>query len=66
MKELQLTITGMSCMHCAMAVKKEFSKLPLESSDVQVGSAKVVFDENKVNEKQIVDAVEEAGYKVVS
>ena len=66
MKELNLTIEGMSCGHCVMAVKKEFSKLPLEQSDVQVGSAKVAYDESKVTDKQIISAVEEAGYKVVN
>jgi copper chaperone CopZ len=33
--------------------------------DVQVGSAKVRYDENKVTEKNIVEAIEEAGYKVI-
>ena len=65
MKEMNLTISGMTCNHCVMAVKKELSKLSLESSEVQIGSAKVVFDESKVNEKQVVEAIEEAGYKVV-
>lgn len=66
MKEFNLTIEGMNCNHCVMALKKEFSKLPLEQSEVLIGSAKVVFDESKVSEKQVKDAVEEAGYKVVS
>jgi copper chaperone len=63
MKELNLIISGMSCSHCVMAVKKEFSKLNLESADVQIGKAKIVYDEEKTTGKQITDAVEEAGFK---
>lgn len=66
MKEINLTISGMSCNHCVMAVKKEFSKLNLETSEVQIGSAKVTYNETQITEKQIKDAVEEAGFKVVN
>ncbi|MGD1008402.1 MAG: cation transporter [Ignavibacteriaceae bacterium] len=62
----ELKIEGMSCGHCVMAVKKEISKLTdVFVDDVQVGSAKVRYDENKVTEKNIVEAIEEAGYKVI-
>ena len=62
----ELKIEGMSCGHCIMAVKKEISKLTdVFVDDVQVGSAKVRYDENKVTEKNIVEAIEEAGYKVI-
>ncbi|MHB8905565.1 MAG: heavy-metal-associated domain-containing protein [Melioribacteraceae bacterium] len=61
----EFKIEGMSCGHCVMAVKKELSKLNLESADVQIGSAKVNFDETKVNSSAIENAITEAGYKVV-
>ena len=62
----ELKKEGMSCGHCVMAVKKEISKLTdVFVDDVQVGSAKVRYDENKVTEKNIVEAIEEAGYKVI-
>lgn len=61
-KEFQ--IDGMSCNHCVMAVKKELSKLELESFNVQIGSASVNFDDNKVKAEQIEKAIEEAGYKI--
>jgi len=61
-KEFQ--IDGMSCNHCVMAIKKELSKLGLESFDVQIGSASVNFDDSKVKTEQIEKAVEEAGYKI--
>lgn len=65
MKELNLEINGMSCNHCVMAVKKELSKLNLESTEVQIGKAKVIFSEEKAAPKQIKDAIEEAGFSVV-
>jgi copper chaperone CopZ len=61
----EFKIEGMSCGHCVMAVKKELSKLNLESADVEIGSAKVNFDETKVNSSAIENAITEAGYKVV-
>jgi len=60
-----LKIEGMSCHHCVMAVKKELSKLDLKLLDVEIGSAKIEYDESKVTEQNIKDAVVEAGYKVV-
>ena len=61
----EFKIEGMSCGHCVMAVKKELSKLNLESADVEIGSDKVNFDETKVNTATIENAIIEAGYKVV-
>jgi copper chaperone len=61
----ELKIEGMSCGHCVMAVKKELGKLSdLVVEDVQIGNAKVKYDENKVTEKDIASAIEEAGFKV--
>ena len=66
MKQEILKIEGMSCGHCVMAVKKELGKLEdVKVNDVQIGSADVEFDETKVNEKILAEAIEEAGYKVV-
>ncbi len=66
MKTQEFKIEGMSCNHCVMAVKKELSKLEnVKVEDVQIGSAKVEYDESKVNEKTFEAAIEDAGYKVV-
>jgi copper chaperone CopZ len=65
MRTEEVKIEGMICGHCVMAVKKELSKLELESFDVQIGSTKVSFDESKVNIELIENAIEEAGYKVI-
>lgn len=60
----KITIDGMTCGHCVMAVKKELSKLNLESAEVEIGSAKVIFDENKTTTASIENAILQAGYKV--
>jgi len=60
-----IKIDGMSCDHCVMSVNKYLSKLDLNELIVEIGSAEVEFDESKVNEKEIIEAIEEAGYQVV-
>jgi copper chaperone len=60
-----IKIDGMSCDHCVMSVNKYLSKLDLNELKVEIGSAEVEFDESKVNEKEIIEAIEEAGYQVV-
>ena len=64
MTELSYQINGMSCMHCVMAVKKELSKLNLESFEVEIGSAKVKFEESKVEASAVEKAIIEAGYEI--
>jgi copper chaperone len=67
MKTREFKIEGMSCGHCVMAVQKELSKLVnIKIDDIQIGKAKVEFDESKIQESIIIKAIEEAGYKVVS
>ncbi len=63
----EIKIEGMSCGHCEMAVRKELSKLDnVKVRNVKIGQAVVEYDETKVNEKMLYNAVEEAGYKVVN
>jgi len=59
-----IKIEGMGCDHCIMSVKKSLSRLDLNDIKVEIGSAEVDFDENKVCEKEIVDAIEKSGYPV--
>lgn len=67
MKTQELTIEGMSCGHCVMHVKKELSKLSgLTIENVEIGKARVRYDEAKVTSDQISKAIEEAGYKLLS
>jgi len=66
MKTQELTIEGMTCNHCVMHVRKELSKLSdVIIEDVQIGKAKVQFDEAKVSPNDFARAIENAGYKLV-
>jgi copper chaperone len=63
----EITIQGMNCRHCVAAVEKELKKIPqLTLDDVQIGSAKVSYDETQVNEAALRKAIDEAGYTFVS
>lgn len=66
MKSETLKIEGMSCNHCVMAVKKELMKLNVEVKNIQIGIAEVSYDENSVSRDTIIQAVDEAGYKVIN
>lgn len=67
MKMMELKIEGMHCGHCVMAVREELSNLPQAIvEDVQIGSARVRIDEAKVTTRQLADAIENAGYRLVS
>ena len=67
MKSRELIIEGMTCGHCVMHVKKELGRMPhVQVDDVQIGKAQVQYDEAKVAMRDFADAVERAGYKLVS
>jgi copper chaperone len=66
MTDLILKIDGMSCKHCVMSVEKAIGSVEgVRSSDIAVGSASVTYDETKTSREAIVNAVRNAGYKVV-
>lgn len=65
MAEAKLRIDGMSCQHCVMAVRKALGGVAgVDSSDVEIGSAVVRYDEGKVSQKDLETAVEKAGFSV--
>ena len=67
MKTQELTIEGMHCGHCVMAVRKELSKLAnVNVQDVQIGRATVKIDETKVTRDSISHAIGDAGYRLVA
>ena len=66
MKTQELKIEGMSCGHCVMSVKKELGKLAgVVVEDVQIGKAKIQYDETKISNQMIENTIDEAGYKLV-
>lgn len=65
MKKERLTIGGMNCPHCAMAVERELKQIEnLEVLDVSIGSADIRYDENAIDFNLIEAAVKEAGYEI--
>jgi copper chaperone len=67
MKTQDLTIEGMSCGHCVMHVKKALSNIEgVQTESVEIGKARVTFDETTVTTAAIAKAIEEAGYQLVS
>lgn len=67
MAEAKLKIDGMSCQHCVMAVKKALGAVAgVDSSDVEIGSAIVKYDETRATQKDLEAAVEKAGFSVKS
>lgn len=68
MESLVLTVKGMSCNHCKMAVEKALHKLPgveKAEANVSAGTVAVTFDEGKVSLEEIKKAITEEGYEVL-
>jgi len=61
----EFKIDGMSCMHCVKAVEMEIKELDPQEMNVEIGYAKVTYDDTKNSENDFIKAIEEAGYKVV-
>ena len=67
MAETKLKIGGMSCQHCVQAVKKALSGVTgVDSTDVEIGSATVRYDDARATQKDLEAAVEKAGFSVKS
>src|ERR1700740_3776360 len=58
-------VTGMSCEHCARAVRAEIGKLPgVTDVDVDVAAGKVqITGEQVPGDAALREAIEEAGYE---
>ena len=65
MADITIKIEGMTCVHCVMRVKRALDNLTgVKESTVEVGLAKVSFDESMTKKEVIEKAIAEAGYKV--
>ena len=65
MKEITINIEGMSCQHCVMRVKRAIEGLAgISGLSVEVGSAHLTFDEAKIQQADIENAIVKAGYKI--
>lgn len=67
MAKQTLEIGGMSCGHCLQAVKTALSEIEgVTLEDVRIGKATVDYDETKVNQDAIAEAIRDAGYTVLA
>ena len=63
MDRTTLKIEGMSCGHCVMSVKKALEGLDgVTVENVSVGAAALAYDPAVASQKQIIEAVSDAGY----
>jgi copper chaperone CopZ len=63
-----VTVTGMTCGHCATSVREEVGGIPgVRTVDVDLSTGLVTIgSENQLDPSAISDAVAEAGYAVAS
>lgn len=68
MSTTTVTVMGMTCGSCALTVREEIGELPgVRAVDVDLGSGTVVIEsDDPVEPVAIKNAVEEAGYQLVS
>jgi len=64
MSATTVTVTGMSCGHCATSVREEIGDIPgVQAVDVDLASGNVTIDsDNAIEATAIRTAVEDAGY----
>jgi len=66
MSTTTVTVTGMSCGHCATSVREEITEIPgVRAVDVDLASGAVTIDSDTVVETAAIKtAVEDAGYQL--
>lgn len=65
MEQTTLQIDGMSCGHCVSRVQKALSRVEgVHVDQVEVGSARVSYEPDRVSLQHIRKTVEDAGYEV--
>ena len=67
MDEKTYTVSGMSCSHCALAVREEVAEVAgVETVDVDLESGRLVVRGNAIDGTAIAAAVGDAGYAVAA
>lgn len=64
METKTLSIAGMSCQHCVMAVKKQLTSVATVK-EVSIGKAVVEIDPSTVSNEMLTKAIDNAGYELV-
>jgi copper chaperone len=63
----EYVVKGMTCGHCVMSVTEEVEYVPgVSGVDVDLNSGRMVVRGDRFSDDAIRDAVDEAGYEVVS
>lgn len=68
MKEVKLNIEGMHCTGCSTRLEKVLNNVDgVESAKVSLEEKKadIKYDETQVSEKELIEAVEDAGFKAI-
>ncbi len=66
MKEVKLNIEGMHCTGCSTRLEKVLNNVDgVEGAKVSLEEKKadIKYDETQVSEKELIEAVEDAGFK---
>lgn len=66
MKEVKLNIEGMHCTGCSTRLEKVLNNVDgVEDAKVSLEEkmADIKYDETQVSEKELIEAVEDAGFK---
>ena len=68
MSTTTVTVTGMSCGHCAASVREEITEIPgVRAVDVDLVSGNVTIASDRVVETAAIETtVEAAGYRLAS
>lgn len=66
MTEKEIKIAGMSCQGCVAGVTGALDRVGVEKRTVEIGSATVTIDEEKTSLEGVVEAIEDAGFTVLS
>ena len=67
MKEVKLNIEGLHCTGCSTRLEKVLNNVDgVESAKVSLEEKKadIKYDETQISEKELIEAVEDAGFKV--
>lgn len=61
-----ITIEGMSCNHCVMAVKNALSEIEgISHVDVELNNNRAIVEGDNLSDEVLKGQIEEAGYDVV-
>ena len=68
MKEVKLNIEGMHCTGCSTRLEKVLNNVDgVEGAKVSLEEKKadIKYDETQVSEKELIEAVDDAGFKAI-